>query len=165
MKTWFVILLWTVCLDPQARQTFLSGHIENYHGEQVSIAPMGNDELEDTLQVDASGDFIYVPENKMLQKYVLRIDGFAPYSNLIYLGEGDRVEVNFILSGDKTMEVQFAGDRAAENEYLRAFDAFQNSGMSYAPEMKALSFSAYQAKFNEKERELQALLDKVADSD
>lgn len=165
MKTWFVILLWTVCLACGSRQTFLSGHIENYHGEQVSIAPMGNDELEDTLQVDASGNFIYVPENKMLQKYVLRIDGFAPYSNLIYLGEGDRVEVNFILSGDKTMEVQFADDRAAENEYLRAFDAFQNSGMSYAPEMKALSFSAYQAKFNEKERELQALLDKVADSD
>ena len=131
----------------------------------MSIAPMGNDELEDTLQVDASGNFIYVPENKMLQKYVLRIDGFAPYSNLIYLGEGDRVEVNFILSGDKMMEVQFAGDRAAENEYLQAFGAFQNSGMSYAPEMKALSFSAYQAKFNEKERELQALLDKVADSD
>ena len=106
MKTWFVILLWTVCLACGSRQTFLSGHIENYHGEQVSIAPMGNDELEDTLQVDASGNFIYVPENKMLQKYVLRIDGFAPYSNLIYLGEGDRVEVNFILSGDKTMEVQ-----------------------------------------------------------
>ena len=165
MKTIYLTGLLAFCLACGSGKTVLKGHIDNYNGEIVSIVPINDYDSRDTLQVDASGNFIYVPENKMLQKYVLRIDGFAPYSNLIYLGEGDRVEVNFILSGDKTMEVQFAGDRAAENEYLRAFDAFQNSGMSYAPEMKTLSFSAYQAKFNEKERELQALLDKVADSD
>ena len=63
------------------------------------------------------------------------------------------------------MEVQFAGDRAAENEYLQAFDAFQNSRMGYDQDMLALPFAAYKAKFDEKEQELQALLDKVADSE
>ena len=60
---------------------------------------------------------------------------------------------------------QFAGDRAAENEYLQAFDAFQNSRMGYDQDMLALPFAAYKAKFDEKEQELQALLDKVADSE
>lgn len=165
MKTIYLTGLLAFCLACGSGKTVLKGHIDNYNGEIVSIVPINDYDSRDTLPVDASGNFSYVPANEELQEYVLSVYGFAPYSNLIYLGAGDQAEVNFTLSPDKTMEVRYAGDRVAENEYLRAFDAFQNSGMSYAPEMKALSFSAYQAKFNEKERELQALLDKVADSD
>ena len=159
MKTSFLIGLLAVCLACGSGKTVLKGHIDNYNGETVSIVPMDDYDSRDTLQVDASGNFAYIPANEESQKYVLSVHGFAPYSNCIYLGTGDQVEVNFVLSPDKTMEVLFAGDRAAENEYLQAFDAFQNSRMGYDRDMLAL------AKFDEKEQELQALLDKVADSE
>lgn len=165
MKTSFLIGLLAVCLACGSGKTVLKGHIENYNGETVSIVPMDDYDSRDTLQVDASGNFAYTPANEESQKYVLSVHGFAPYDNCIYLGTGDQVEVNFVLSPDKTMELLFAGDRAAENEYLQAFDAFQNSRMGYEPEMEALPFAAYKAKFDEKEQELQALLDKVADSE
>ena len=163
MKTSFLIGLLAVCLACGSGKTVLKGHIENYNGETVSIVPMDDYDSRDTLQVDASGNFAYTPANEESQKYVLSVQGFAPYSNCIYLGTGDQVEVNFVLSPDKTMEVLFA--RAAENEYLQAFDAFQNSRMGYDRDMLALPFAAYKAKFDEKEQELQALLDKVADSE
>ena len=165
MKTSFLIGLLAVCLACGSGKTVLKGHIENYNGETVSIVPMDDYDSRDTLQVDASGTFAYTPANEESQKYVLSVHGFAPYNNCIYLGTGDQVEVNFVLSPDKTMEVLFAGDRAAENEYLQAFDAFQNSRMGYDRDMLALPFAAYKAKFDEKEQELQALLDKVADSE
>ena len=157
--------LLAVCLACGSGKTVLKGHIDNYNGETVSIVPMDDYDSRDTLQVDASGNFAYAPANEESQEYVLSVHGFAPYNNCIYLGTGDQVEVNFVLSPDKTMEVQFAGDRAAENEYLQAFDAFQNSRMGYDQDMLALPFAAYKAKFDEKEQELQALLDKVADSE
>ena len=165
MKTSFLIGLLAVCLACGSGKTVLKGHIENYNGETVSIVPIDDYDSRDTLQVDASGNFAYTPANEESQEYVLSVHGFAPYNNCIYLGTGDQVEVNFVLSPDKTMEVQFAGDRAAENEYLQAFDAFQNSRMGYDQDMLALPFAAYKAKFDEKEQELQALLDKVADSE
>ena len=164
MKTSFLIGLLAVCLACGSGKTVLKGHIENYNGETVSIVPIDDYDSRDTLQVDASGNFAYTPANEESQEYVLSVHGFAPYNNCIYLGTGDQVEVNFVLSPDKTMEVQFAGDRAAENEYLQAFEAFQNSRMGYDQDMLALPFVAYKAKFDEKEQELQALLDKVADS-
>ena len=165
MKTSFLIGLLAVCLACGSGKTVLKGHIDNYNGETVSIVPIDDYDSRDTLQVDASGNFAYVPASEESQEYVLSVHGFAPYNNCIYLGTGDQVEVNFVLSPDKTMKVQFAGDRAAENEYLQAFDAFQNSRMGYDQDMLALSFAAYKAKFDAKERELQALLDKVADSE
>ena len=164
MKTSFFVGLLAVCLACGSGKTVLKGHIENYNGETVSIVPIDDYDSRDTLQVDASGNFAYVPASEESQEYVLSVHGFAPYNNCIYLGTGDQVEVNFVLSPDKTMKVQFAGDRAAENEYLQAFDAFQNSRMGYDQDMLALPFAAYKAKFDEKEQELQALLDKVADS-
>lgn len=165
MKTSFFVGLLAVCLACGSGKTVLKGHIDNYNGETVSIVPMDDYDSRDTLQVDASGNFVYAPANEESQEYVLSVHGFAPYNNCIYLGTGDQVEVNFVLSPDKTMKVQFAGDRAAENEYLQAFDAFQNSRMGYDQDMLALPFAAYKAKFDEKEQELQALLDKVADSE
>ena len=165
MKTSFLVGLLAVCLACGSGKTVLKGHIENYNGETVSIVPIDDYDSRDTLQVDASGNFAYVPASEESQEYVLSVHGFAPYNNCIYLGTGDQVEVNFVLSPDKTMKVQFAGDRAAENEYLQAFDAFQNSRMGYDQDMLALPFAAYKAKFDEKEQELQALLDKVADSE
>lgn len=165
MKTSFFVGLLAVCLACGSGKTVLKGHIDNYNGETVSIVPMDDYDSRDTLQVDASGNFAYTPANEESQKYVLSVHGFAPYNNCIYLGTGDQVEVNFVLSPDKTMEVQFAGDRVAENEYLQAFEAFQNSRMGYDQDMLALPFVAYKAKFDEKEQELQALLDKVADSE
>ena len=165
MKTSFLVGLLAVCLACGSGKTVLKGHVDNYNGETVSIVPMDDYDSRDTLQVDASGNFAYTPANEESQKYVLSVHGFAPYNNCIYLGTGDQVEVNFVLSPDKTMEVQFVGDRAAENEYLQAFDAFQNSRMGYDQDMLALPFAAYKAKFDAKEQELQALLDKVADSE
>ena len=165
MKTIYLTGLLAFCLACGSGKTVLKGHIDNYNGEIVSIVPVNDYDSRDTLQVDASGNFSYVPANEELQEYVLSVYGFAPYSNFIYLGAGDQAEVNFALSTDKTMEVRYAGDRAAENEYLQAFDAFQNSRMGFDSAMESLPFAAYKAKFDEKERELQALLDKVADSD
>ena len=165
MKTSFLVGLLAVCLACGSGKTVLKGHVDNYNGETVSIVPMDDYDSRDTLQVDASGNFAYTPANEESQKYVLSVHGFAPYNNCIYLGTGDQVEVNFVLSPDKTMEVQFVGDRAAENEYLQAFDAFQNSRMGYDQDMLALPFAAYKAKFDAKEQEFQALFDKVADSE
>lgn len=164
MKTIYLIGLLVFCLACGSGKTVLKGHIDNYNGEIVSIVPINDYDSRDTLQVDMSGNFVYVPTSEEFQEYVLGVHGFAPYSNFICLGIGDQVEVNFVLSEDKTMEVRYAGDRVAENEYLQAFDAFQNSRMGFDSEMKSLPFAAYKAKFDEKERELQALLDKVTDT-
>ena len=163
MKTSFIIGLLAVCLACKSEQTILKGHIDNYNGEIVFIVPTDGYDSRDTLQVDASGNFVYVAANGKFQEYALTVAGFAPYSNSVYLGTGDQAEVNIVLLPGNVMQVHYEGDRAAENEYACAFRAFQDSQMGYEPEMMALPFAAYKAKFDKKEQELQALLDKVAD--
>ena len=98
MKTSFLVGLLAVCLACGSGKTVLKGHIENYNGETVSIVPMDDYDSRDTLKVDASGNFAYTPANEASQEYVLSVHGFAPYNNCIYLGTGDQVEVNFVLS-------------------------------------------------------------------
>ena len=164
MKKLFLITsILAVCSGCHSEQALLEGHIDNYQGEMVTIWSREYDNWADTLQVDASGNFIYTPKNNDALIYALTVNGYEPYENPVYLGKADQVKVNFSLLPDKTMKVQFAGDRAAENEYLQAYTEFENSMMAYQPEMKNLSFMEYKAKVDEKEQELQALLDKVTD--
>ena len=95
MKTIYLTGLLAFCLACGSGKTVLKGHIDNYNGEIVSIVPINDYDSRDTLPVDASGNFSYVPANEELQEYVLSVYGFAPYSNFIYLGAGDQAEVNF----------------------------------------------------------------------
>lgn len=154
----------TVCSGCTPEQTLLRGHIENYQGEMVRIWSRDNYDLNDTLQVNASGDFTYSFGNGINQTYALTVDGFEPYENTVYIGAGDQVEIQFSLLPNKTLKVEFAGDRVAENEYLRAFAALEGSQMFYSPEMRDLSFVDYKAKADAEEQKLQTLLDKISDS-
>lgn len=165
MKFFLIAWIWSVCSGCQPGQTVLKGHLSSYKGEIVTLRSMEEYALYDTLAVDASGNFSYVPANGALRIYALTVSNHQPYRIPLYLGEGDQVSVHLELTSDTTVDVKFSGDRVAENTYMAAFDELENSRMGNAPEMQVLSFVDYKAKFDEKERELQDLLDRICDSE
>ena len=165
MKFFLIAWIWSVCSGGQPEQTVLKGHLSPYKGEIVTLRSMEEYALYDTLAVDASGNFSYVPANGALRIYALTVSNHQPYRIPLYLGEGDQVSVHLELTSDTTVDVKFSGDRVAENTYMAAFDELENSRMGNAPEMQVLSFVDYKAKFDEKERELQDLLDRICDSE
>ena len=160
-----VLFLLSVCSGCQPEQTVLEGQLYPYQGEVVTLRSMEEYALYDTLAVDASGNFSYVPVNGALRTYTLTVSNHQPYRIPLYLGEGDQVSVHLELTSDTTVDVKFSGDRVAENTYMAAFEELENSRMGYAPEMQTLSFVDYKAKFDRKERELQVLLDRIRDSE
>ncbi len=159
---WWIWLLF-VCISCQPRQTFLQGHLDNYQGETVTLWSREQSNLRDTLSVDDAGNFSYVPKTENIRVYALSVNDYQPYEISFYMEKGDQVTVNLTLSPEKTVHAEFSGDRMAENVYMTAFHELENSGMAYLPEMQALTFAAYRAKVDEKEEELQALLDRIAD--
>ena len=72
--------------------------------------------------------------------------------------------MNLVLLPDKMLEYQFLGDRRAENEYMKcAQREIEESVLSYNSKIKALSFTSFKEMYNQKERKMQMLLDKIID--
>lgn len=160
----FVVALFMVCSACNAEQTILKGHIENYQGETLVISSNELPDLNDTLLVDVEGDFIYLLDNKETRIYTLILDGCKSSRVFVCIGAGDQVIVNLVLLPDKMLEYQFLGDRRAENEYMKcAQREIEESVLSYNSKIKALSFTSFKEMYNQKERKMQMLLDKIID--
>lgn len=123
----------------------------------------GNELKRDTLLVDSLGNFEFTPSRQDGTVYEISVKDHMPWIS-VYLAGGDRSEVQLALTADKRVESIFSGDRVAENNYLRSYDEVEGSREWYAPEMSGMSFQAYRAKVDEKERELQAGLEQVDDA-
>ncbi len=164
MKFFLIAWILSVCSGCPPEQTVLKGHLSSYKGEVVTLQSMEDYALYDTLAVDASGNFSYVPANRAFRIYALAVSGYQPYRIPVYLEEGDQVSVNLEWTSDTTVDVKYSGDRMAENLYLAAFHELENSRMDYDSDIQSLPFIAYKAKLDEKERELQVLLDRISDS-
>lgn len=162
MKIVLFFILLTVCSDCQSEQTVLRGHIDNYQGELLTIRSRECSEDTDTLHVDASGYFVYSPVCETAQIYDIFVKSCQPCIS-VYMSAGDQVDVNLILTADRQVKSEFAGDHVAENVYLQVYNEMENSLMAYNPEMKNMSFIEYKKKVDEKDQELQVLLDKVTD--
>lgn len=159
----FLLMLLSACWGCSPRQAVLKGHISNYHGEVVRICMEGNELKRDTLLVDSLGNFEFTPSRQDGTVYEISVKDHMPWIS-VYLAGGDRSEVQLALTADKRVESIFSGDRVAENNYLRSYDEVEGSREWYAPEMSGMSFQAYRAKVDEKERELQAGLEQVDDA-
>ena len=120
MRFLFIVWILAVCSGCQPGQTVLKGHIENYRGESVFVSCYESN-LQDTLKVDASGNFSWTPSGTGSQEYGIRVAGYQPWRIPVYLTPGDREELDLSLLPDKTIKVKYAGNRATENEYRLAF--------------------------------------------
>lgn len=154
--------LLTVCLGCRPGQTMLHGYIGNYKGEVVRICAEGRTEHRDTLVVDSLGNFVFSPANDSWGIYEISVKDYSPWIP-VYMVKGDFTNVHLTLQSDKSIAIRFSGDRTEENEYLQAFKRLESGRMWYAPEVTALSFKAYEAVADKMNRELTAMLNRVAD--
>lgn len=162
MRNLFVMLILTVCSGCRPEPTVLKGHIENYKGEVVRVCAEGRAEHRDTLSVDSLGNFVFSPIQGEGGIYEISVKDHSPWVS-VYIANGCSANVRLTLQPDKSIAVRFSGDLTAENEYLQAFKRLENGRMWYAPEMTALSFKAYEAVVDKMDRELTAILNRVAD--
>lgn len=162
MRFLFIVWILAVCSGCQPGQTILKGHIENYRGEPV-ILSCNELDLQDTLKIDASGNFSWVPSGTGSEVYTVSVVGYQPWGIPFYLTPGDREELKLLLLSDKTIEVKYSGDRAAENEYRLAFGKLDDLTIGFDSESGKLSFAAYKAKVDQLEKDMQPLLHRIAD--
>ena len=164
MRVLLVAWILAVCSGCQPGQTVLKGHIENYQGEQLTIQCYELN-IQDTLQVDASGNFSWTTSGTDCQIYAIRIADYQPWRIPVYLTPGDQEELKLSFLPDKTIKVKYAGDRVAENEYRLAFDKLEGLMFGYTPESRKLSFVDYNTQLEQMEREMQPLLKRITDTE
>ena len=162
MRFLFIAWILAVCSGCQPGQTVLKGHIENYQGEPVFVSRYESN-LQDTLEVDASGNFSWAPSGTGSEVYTVHVAGYQPWRIPLHLTPGDREELKLSLLPDKTIKVKYAGDRAAENEYRLAFDKLAELRIGYDPESWKPSFAEYKAQLDPIEQNLQTLLEQITD--
>ena len=162
MRFLFIVWILAVCSGCQPGQTVLKGHIENYRGESVFVSCYESN-LQDTLKVDASGNFSWTPSGTGSQEYGIRVAGYQPWRIPVYLTPGDREELDLSLLPDKTIKVKYAGNRATENEYRLAFSRLDELRIGYDLESRKLSFADYKAQLEPIEHDLQILLEQIDD--
>ena len=165
MNRLYVLLIIVVCMACQSsHQTTLKGVIKNYNGAVVRISQLGNPKR-DTLDVNEKGEFLYHPaaSEKGEVYEVLVKEHFVTVS--LFLSAGDRENLELTLLPEKKLEYVFSCDRENENAYLAALNAMMDSREWYSPEVTALPFKDFQARLNEKEKQLQLLEERIADKE
>lgn len=164
MRLLFILTSMLLVCSACSEQTILKGHIENYQGNLVTLRAQNIVSYYDTLQVDAAGNFSYVPIAGINQVYMVHVKNYNPQEIPVYLGQGDAVAVNLTLLSDNKMNVAFSGDRVAENIYLQAYRELENSNEWYMSPIKDLNFKDYKKRVEEKLQEMQVILKEIPDS-
>lgn len=165
MNRLYILVILIVCMACQSsHQTTLKGVIKNYDGALVRIAVQGSLKR-DTLKVNEKGEFQYIPVVPQKgEVYELFVKGYRPGVPL-FLSGGDQVNVEITLLPEQVVECVFSGDRERENEYLAALYAIEDSREWYSPEVTTLAFKDFKLRTDEKEKQLQALANRIKDQD